>query len=48
MNKKRIEDKHEIYFTASDRIINADLKYGEEKITSYGNLILSNNIKKID
>ena len=48
VNKKPIEVKHEIYFTASDRIIYVYLKDGKVKIASYGNLILSNNIKKIE
>jgi len=48
VNKKKIEEKHEIHFTASDRIIKVYLKDGKVKIASYGNLILSNNIKEID
>ena len=48
VNKKPIEVKHEIHFTASDRIINVYLKDGKIKIASYGNLILSNNIKKYE
>ena len=48
VEKKKIEEKHEIHFTASDRIINVFLKNGKVKIASYGNLILSNNIKEIN
>ena len=46
--KKPIEVKHEIHFTVSDRLINVYLKCGKVKIASYANLILSNNIKKIE
>ena len=48
VNKQKVEIKNENHFTASDGIINVYLKSGEIKIASYGNIILRNNIKKIE